>query len=107
MFVHHYVLGRTQCWSIVHSLPGISIGIRAGILFCLWVRSRENTFWLYGQGRRRCVCCSYIVLVVCIFCGSIRFGVEGELICVLQGEMLDTMLQHPMHMCRGSSFVKC
>jgi hypothetical protein len=29
-------------------------------------------------------------------------GVYGELSCIVQGEMLDTMFQHPMYVCRGS-----
>ncbi|KAK2373015.1 hypothetical protein QL285_074082 [Trifolium repens] len=55
----------TSYTTSVDQRAGISVGNRAGILFCFWVRSMEDTFWLYGQGRRRCACCSDTVLVVC------------------------------------------
>jgi hypothetical protein len=85
-YIVHCVFTLARCWNIIYHIcdqrAGISIGIRAGILFCFWVRSMEDTFWLYGQGRRRCACCSDTVLVVA--CWS--WG--GAYVLILRGSAL-------------------
>ena len=66
-----HVIGHLKFW-----YTKISIGIRAGILFCFWVRSWEDNFWKYGKGRFVLKSCLNMVSSYCCLNGPLKWRVD-------------------------------